>query len=115
MSAQLRVLEETCRALLRMRGEASSTSLAEQVVRRYDLLDPGEQATFFRFLLDEFSPDPSVVEVAIETYRADPGPTTAHDLGAATESMRVPLLRAVNTAAGGIQCLLRIHAIIQQV
>ena len=110
MSAQLRVLEETCRALLRMRGEASSTSLAEQVVRRYGLLDPGEQVTFFRFLLDEFSPDHAAIQGAVEAYRADPNPTTAHDLGAATESTRVPLLRAVNTAAGGIQCLLRMRS-----
>ena len=106
MSAQLGVLEETCRALLRMRGEASSTSLAEQVVRRYGLLEPAERATFFGFLLDEFSPDPATIAAAVDAYQDDPNPATAHALGVATESARIPLLRAVNTAAGGIQCLL---------
>ena len=106
MSAQLRVLEETCRALLRMRGEASSTSLAEQVVRRYGLLEPGERRTFFGFLLEEFSPDPTRIDAAVAAYQADPSPTTAQALGVATESTRIPLLRAVNTANGGIQCLL---------
>ena len=106
MSAQLRVLEETCRALLRMRGEASSTSLAEQVVRRYGLLDSAERVTFFEFLLEEFSPDPADIDAAVAAYQAEPGPTTAQALGTATESARIPLLRAVNTADGGIQCLL---------
>lgn len=106
MSAQLRVLEQTCRALLRMRGEASSTSLAEQVVRRYGLLAAEERATFFGFLLDEFSPDPADIETAVAAYQADPNPRTAQALGEATESARIPLLRAINTAEGGIQCLL---------
>ncbi|MEM7286604.1 MAG: malonyl-CoA decarboxylase family protein [Actinomycetota bacterium] len=106
MSAQLRVLEETCRALLRMRGEASSTSLAEQVVRRYGLLEPDERTAFFGFLLDEFSPDPADIDAAVAAYQAAPGPSAAKALGAATESARIPLLRAVNTAEGGIQCLL---------
>lgn len=110
VSGELRVLKETCRALLRVRGEASSTSLAHQVVRRYTALSHDDRTSFFGFLLDEFSPDPALIEMAIDAYRGQPGPATAQELQFAAEAPRRPLLGSVNTARGGIQCLLTMRS-----
>lgn len=51
-----------------------------------------------------------MVEVAIAAYRDQPGPDTAQQLGLAAEALRRPLLRSVNTAQGGIQCLLTMRS-----
>ncbi len=105
-SPQLAVIAETCRALVRMRGEVAATSLAAQVVRRYKTLTPADRAAFFTFLVEAFSPDPSAIDAAIAAYRDDPGPTTAQALSSAAEAPRLRLFRSINTAPGGIDTLL---------
>lgn len=109
-AAELAVLEDTCRALVRVRGEGTTASLASLAVRRYAALAESDRVAFFQFLLAEFSPDPSRIEQAISTYEDDPGPKTAQHLADAAEAPRRELFRQMNTAPGGTACILTMRA-----
>ena len=86
---ELVVLQETCRALTRLRDEAAARSLAELVVRRYANLtragDDEAKRSFFGFLVREFAPDPTALADAVTAYQAAPDASTARELWAAAE------------------------------
>jgi len=100
------VTASTARALLRLRGDTASRALAELLVRRYGSLDQPQKIAFFRLLLDEFGAERSAVDAAIAAYQADPTEANTVALAEASDSQRLPLFRAVNTAPGGIDMLL---------
>ena len=104
------VTANTARALLRLRGETQSRALAELLVMRYRSLGPEQQTTFFRLLLDEFGADRDGVDAAIAAYRDDPSEANTVALAEASDSNRLPLFRALNTAPGGIDVLLDMRA-----
>lgn len=111
---ELVVLQETCRALTRLRDEAAARSLAELVVRRYANLtragDDEAKRSFFGFLVREFAPDPTALANAVAAYQAAPDATTAHELWAAAEAPRLDLFRSINLADDGIHTLLTMRA-----
>lgn len=94
-----------CKRLLEIRGEASSVSLAEQIVLTYALLDEDERLDFFRVLLHDFLPDPVVLEDAIEIYQANPTPDAHMRLLKAADSPRQALFRAINMAPHGTEAI----------
>ena len=104
------VMAQTTLALLRLRGEAAAASLASQLVRRFDALDTEGVDAYLTFLLAELGPDIAAVDAAIEAYRSEPSQDAIADLADTTESPRLQLFRRVNTAPGGISCLLNIRA-----
>jgi len=104
------VVIETIRALLRLRGETAAQALAIQLVKRIVDLDEAGHATLFQFLLDELGPDTKQVDAAIASYQASPSQSTVADLAEAAESERLRLFRLMNTAPGGISCLLGLRA-----
>ncbi|MFT7475681.1 MAG: malonyl-CoA decarboxylase [Verrucomicrobiales bacterium] len=104
------VIQHTAHALIRLRGETATQALATQLVRRFQALDAPGQDTFFRFLLDDLGPDTGAVDAAIAAYSASPTQHAIADLAEATESARLRLFRTVNTAPGGISCLLEMRA-----
>jgi len=104
------VVRDTIRALLHLRGETAAQALATQLVRRIDELDAEGFEQLFRYLLDEHGADTAAVENAIAAYTQAPSPDTIADLADATETTRLALFRTINTAPGGIACLLRLRA-----
>lgn len=100
------VTASTARALLRLRGDTASRSLAELLVRRYTSLDDQQKTDFFRMLLDEFGAERSNVDQAIAAYQTDPSEANTVALAEAADARRLNLFRAVNTADGGIAMLL---------
>ena len=108
--AELAVLKETCRALLRIRGEESTSSLASLAVRRYGALNATERAAFFRFLLDEMSPAGTEIDEAIASYTAAPSPAAAQQLARAARAPRLELFQLMNTATNGTACVLTMRA-----
>lgn len=100
------VTASTARALLKMRGETASRALAELLVYRYVGLSAPQKITFFELLLNEFGAERSVVDAAIAAYQADASEATMVALAEASDSRRLPLFRAINTANGGIAMLL---------
>lgn len=100
------VIVQTTEALLRLRGETAAASLATQLVRRFESLDEQGVTTYLNYLLTDLGPDADALNTAIESYRTDPSQDAIADLADATESPRLRLFRTVNTAEGGISCLL---------
>lgn len=115
MRAIDRVVQDTIRALLLLRGETAAQALATQLVRRLDELDDEGFDHLFRYLLDVHGADPIAIDTAIAAYTAEPSPETIADLADATESRRLELFRTINTAPGGIACLLRVRAKLREV
>ena len=109
MRAIDRVVHDTIRALLLLRGETAAQALATQLVRRIDELDDEGFDHLFGHLLDAHGADPAAIDAAIDAYSKDPSPDTIADLADATETGRLELFRTINTAAGGIACLLRMR------
>lgn len=103
-------MAQTTLALLRLRGEAAAASLATQLIRRFEALDTEGVDAYLTFLLAELGPDSSTVDAAIEAYRSEPSQDAIADIADATESPRLHLFRRVNTAPGGISCLLNLRA-----
>ncbi len=104
------VVRQTALALLQLRGETAGMLLAGQLIRRYNALEDAERTTFFSFLLRELGADRAAVDGAIADYRRDPGEHSLQRLAEAVESKRQVLFRVINTAPGGIDCLLDMRA-----
>src|SRR5688572_6381265 len=102
---ELHVLEETVRALMHMRSEASSDVLAAQVVRRYRSLVPELRLRFLGFLLDELSADPERM-AAVAGHRAEPADRVAVELSEAAESPRQAFLQAIGAVPQGVDTIL---------
>jgi len=105
-----RVISQTTVALLRLRGEYAATSLATQIIRRFDELDEDGIDAYLTFLLNELGPNSDGIDSAIAAYRETSSQDAIADLAEATESGRLRLFRTVNTAPHGISCLLRMRA-----
>ena len=107
---ELAALREAFRALARLRDDAAARSLAALVVRRYDRLrsagDDDVLRAVFRFLTDEFAPDPGALGSAVDRWRNEPTPARAQELWHAAEAPRLELLRSINLADDGIHTLL---------
>ena len=99
-------VRETCRALLRTRGEASVVTLARGALDAFARLDDGGRREFFRFLTHELGPEPAALERAVEAYREAPGPEAASALARAAEPPRRDLLALLNTSPNGMSDLL---------
>ena len=104
------VIRQTALASLRLRGETAGMALVGQLIRRYDELDDAEKQTFFTFLLRELGADRDAVDAAIAEYRSEPGEHSLRQLADAVESKRQVMFRSINTAPGGIDCLLAMRA-----
>lgn len=104
------VLHETCRAVLKMRDQASVDALAVQIVRRYRDLDAPGRDRFFVFLLEELGADRRDLDAAVGRYRAEPTELAIAELSGAAESARSRLFRSMNTAPGGIAMLIDLRA-----
>src|SRR5439155_26058880 len=90
---KVRRLILSCKKLLSERGEAAGVSLAKVTLDLYRTLERTEQARFFAALLAEFSPDPTRVLAASQTYAADPSAANLAQLSVAAEPPRQEVLR----------------------
>jgi len=93
-------IEELCRALLSVRGEASGVVIARQILARYRVLEPEGKRAFFRFLADGFQPDEAALVSAAQAYLRAPGETTLARLRQTAASPRRELFHRLNLAPG---------------
>ncbi|HEY0912847.1 MAG TPA: malonyl-CoA decarboxylase, partial [Bradyrhizobium sp.] len=68
-------------------------------------LDDHARIEFYKFLANEFQPDPDQLRAAAEAYIATPTPETAAHLALAADPPRQEVLRRMNMAAGGTTAL----------
>ncbi len=92
---------DMCKRLLEIRGEASSVSLAEEIIDAYAELDDEKRLDFFNVLLDELLPNAENLNAAIKYYQANPIPDAHMKLLKAADSPRQTLFRAINMAPDG--------------
>lgn len=92
---------DMCKRLLEIRGEASTVSLAEDIIVNYAGLDDEKRLEFFQVLLREFLPDAEILNDAIEIYQANPSPQAHMRLVKAADSPRQTLFRVINVAPSG--------------
>jgi len=97
------------RSLISERGEASGAALARALLESLSALGEADRLTYYRFLANDFAPDPSKLKLAAEAYLAAPNPATAMVLGEVAEPPRQELLRRINMAPGGTATLVRMR------
>lgn len=94
-----------CRELLSLRGEASGTAIAREVVQRYGGLDDGARAAFFGTMRDDLAQDRDAVLAAADAYREQDNASTMDALARAIEAPRQELFRRINMAPHGTEAL----------
>jgi len=94
-------IETLCNMLLSSRGEASGMALAAEILQRWTELDVAGQKDFMRMLHEQFGPDISKLDKAIERYRNDKSADAIIALHQAPEPRRQELIRRLNLAPKG--------------
>jgi malonyl-CoA decarboxylase len=97
--------EHLARALLSERGEASGAVIARELHDLLRTLDGEARIDFYKFLANEFQPDPATLRAAAEAYIGNPTPEAAAHLALAADPPRQEVLRRMNMAAGGTSAL----------
>jgi malonyl-CoA decarboxylase len=95
--------------LLTRRGEATGVALAEDVLTRYAQLPPDGRRDFLLQLANEFGPDRTALDKAIDIYRKDTSEVNALRLHEAAEPRRQELIRRLNHAPGGTAALVHMR------
>jgi malonyl-CoA decarboxylase len=102
-------LVSMCKRLLRLKGEASTLFLTNDILATYNRLSSQDRLSFFKRLLAEFMPDPEGLKQAISRYQQEPTPGSVAALGAAAESPRKELFRLLNAGPDGTASIIRMR------
>jgi malonyl-CoA decarboxylase len=103
-------LKELSAALLSGRGEASGVALAGEILSIYSRADNSEKIEFFRYLLDDLTPDQEKISTAAQAYLVKATPQTLTELEAAVVSPRQEFFRRLNLAPGATGCIVTMRA-----
>src|SRR6185437_1707877 len=98
-------LIDLCEDLVSVRGEASGTALARDILLRFSELTTGPRIAFFEALAHRFGPDQQRIAAAVEAWQKTPSDATAAELHLAAEPRRQELFRRLNMAPGGTRAL----------
>jgi malonyl-CoA decarboxylase len=98
-------LIDLCEDLVSVRGEASGTALARDILLRFSEMTTGPRIAFFEALAHRFGPDEKRIAAAVEAWQKKPNDTTAAELHGAAEPRRQELFRRLNMAPGGTRAL----------
>jgi len=96
--ARTATLIERCEELLSIRGEASGTALAREILLDFQELKFGERVAFFEALARVFGPDRDRLSRACTAYTDDPTEAAAAEVLDAAEPRRQELVRRLNLA-----------------
>src|SRR5215813_8118802 len=98
-------LIDMCEELVSVRGEASGTALARDILQRFGELTTGPRIAFFEALAHRFGPDRERLEHAVAAWQSAQSDATAAELHHAAEPRRQELFRRLNLAPGGTKAL----------
>jgi len=102
--SQVRSLSRAINAakkILTERGEANSTSMANDILSQYRLLNEEQKVSFYHALATKFNPDPNTVLKVAQDYAQDPSGKNLTQLTKVTDPPRQELLRRINRVDGG--------------
>ena len=103
--ARTATLIERCEELLSVRGEASGTALAREILFDFQELKTGERIAFFEALARIFGPDRERLIKACAAYASEPADAAAAEVLEASEPRRQELVRRLNLAPGATGAL----------
>ena len=98
-------LIDMCEELVSVRGEASGTALARDILVRFSELTTGPRIAFFETLAHRFGPDRERIARAVAAWQKSPDDVTAAELHRSAEPRRQELFRRLNMAPGGTKAL----------
>src|SRR5215469_9613373 len=98
-------LVDLCEDLVSVRGEASGTALARDILLRFAELTTGPRIAFFEALAHRFGTDEKRIAAAVEAWQKKPSDAAAAELHRAAEPRRQELFRRLNMAPGGTRAL----------
>jgi len=102
-------LVDMCEELVSVRGEASGTALARDILAHFAELTTGPRIAFFEALAHRFGPDTERIARAVDAWRDTPSDATAAELHGAAEPRRQELFRRLNLAPAGTKALVRMR------
>jgi malonyl-CoA decarboxylase len=102
-------LIDHCEALLSVRGEASGTALATDILAQYSELTIGPRIAFFEALAERFGSNRQRLETAVAAWRTNPTDAAASEVHFASEPRRLELFRRLNLAPGGTAALVHMR------
>jgi len=108
-SALLRRLRADSQRLLSARGDVGGLRLAQALVARLGVAEPGVLNGYFDYLANELNPDPAAVLRHAQAYADRGDAPTLIALGAAAEPPRQELLRRLNRSPGGTAAIVRMR------
>jgi malonyl-CoA decarboxylase len=103
-------LKELAAALLSGRGEASGVALAGEILSIYRQAEASEKIEFFRYLLNDLTPDQEKITAAAQAYLVKANSHTFSELEAAVVSPRQEFFRRLNLAPGATACIVAMRA-----
>ena len=98
-------ISDLCTALLALKGEASSITIAEELMATYHGANAAEKLAFFQYLLEAQAANLEAVDAAVAAFRASRDQQDLQKLAKAIEPPRQDLFRALNMAPNGTQAL----------
>jgi len=93
--------QDMCRALLRLKDEATVLKIAAETLKCYAEFDDQERLAFFRFLLEEFRVDRDSLKSAIAQYQLDSSPINVQRLNRASQPARRQIFEIFNMVPNG--------------
>lgn len=103
-------LEQSCRALLSGRGEASGVAIAREILAQYGALSETDKLAFFRRLDVAFATDQAKLEAAWAEHQKNRTERAFRKLLHAVEPPRQELIRRLNRAPGATPALVAMRA-----
>src|SRR3712207_2678781 len=89
---------ELAAKLMSSEGEASGVRLAASLLARWGRLEAPGRLAWLKARAEELGRARPRLDPAVEAWRADPTPVTAHELHRASEPLRQELFRRINLA-----------------
>ncbi|MBD0415047.1 malonyl-CoA decarboxylase [Oryzicola mucosus] len=102
-------LRTLCEMLLSSRGEASGMALAAEILERWSALSSDDTQSFLHMLYENFGPDETQLDAAIDHYRMEKSSAAVTSLHRAAEPRRQELLRRLNYAPNGTAKLVQMR------
>lgn len=102
-------IEELCDDLCSNKGEAMGTALACAVVNAYRSMDDDEKLSFFKLLIQDYSPKTDEIIRCSEAYRNNSSQENLNELSRVIEPPRQHLFRRINMSPTGTPTLVEMR------
>lgn len=104
-SNKIECILKTCEELVSYKGRTSGISLATQILKEYQKLNPTDKVSFFLEINRKFTPNALDITRSATLFIENSNSKNLNDLSASVEGKRQELFRRMNMAIGGSEVL----------